>query len=131
MGRLAVNKVTNKIYVAGQPYLIVVDGATLSIQVMSVYVYQHIAVNDKTNKIYLTNAGGYGLVVVDGATNVATGIQVDGIMGPLVIDSYANKIYATNFGTYPDGALTILDGNARDHNDRHPGRLREFSFSGG
>ena len=78
---MAVNPVTNKIYVAnhGSNNVTVIDGATQR------HHHGHrpgaanpnaVAVNPVTNKIYVANYGSDNVTVIDGATNATATVTV-------------------------------------------------------
>jgi DNA-binding beta-propeller fold protein YncE len=119
---VAVNPVTNKIYVAslgltgmgaGSKSVTVIDGATngtTSIP-MSDNPYA-IAVNTATNKIYVANndpASGK-ISVIDGATNkttdIAPGVDANSSTA-IAVNSTTNKIYVANSGS---NNMTIING---------------------
>ena len=69
---VAVNPVTNKVYVAnqGSDNVMVIDGvtnATTTVATGSIPIA--IAANPVTNKIYVANVGSNNVTVIDGATN--------------------------------------------------------------
>src|SRR5579862_2235928 len=100
---MAVNPVTNKIYVANGSNLTVIDGATNS-TVTIPGAGGALAVNSATNKIY--SCTGSNLTVIDGATNSITTVSGAG-GGTLEVNPVTNKIYVS--GTRPD-RLTVVDG---------------------
>ena len=132
-GPLAVNEVTNKIYVAGTGGITVVDGAT---NATTLVVDPNakggsccggfpdgfpagLAVNPATNKIYVANAGG-NVTVIDGATNSTTTVADPNANGlaptAVAVNPVTNKIYVVNAtpnpapgGTGP-GNVTVIDG---------------------
>src|ERR1700709_2490273 len=69
---VAVNPVTNKVYVANQNSgtVTVIDGATNTTTAVAVEGTPHaVAVNPATNKVYVANLGSNTVTVIDGATN--------------------------------------------------------------
>ena len=75
---VAVNPVTNKIYVAnaGSANVTVIDGATNSTATVSAGTTPiSVAVNPLTNKIYIANQGSANVTVIDGATNLTTTVS--------------------------------------------------------
>ena len=69
---MAVNPVTNKIYVAnyGSANVTVIDGATNTTTTVAAGTTPcAVAVNPVTNKIYVANHGSDNVTVIDGATN--------------------------------------------------------------
>ncbi len=107
---VAVNKVTNKIYVAnwaGQS-VTVIDGVTDNtdtVQVSQTDVLG-LAVNEVTNKIYVTSDSTDRLTVIDGATLSTTPITVGPNAESVAVNPVTNKIYASS--TF--GQFTIIDG---------------------
>lgn len=123
---VAVNTVTNKIYVANflpsanPDGVTVIDGATNSaITVPSGFYPVAVAVNETTNKIYVAfrgNCGPFGncnssggVTVIDGATNSNTTVSDPNANGPiaLAVNSATNKIYVANLFS---GNVTVIDG---------------------
>src|SRR5262249_23100400 len=110
--RIAVNPVTNKIYVAGRAtstikqvtfcnvtsVVTVIDGATNSTTTLPVGICPSaIAVNPVTNKIYVVNEYSYTVTVIDGATQtVTTTVSVGALPQSLAINGATNTIYVTN-----------------------------------
>jgi YVTN family beta-propeller protein len=111
---LAVNPVTNMIYVAnqGNNSVTIIDGSTNeTASVPTVDGAYALAVNPATNKIYVP--AGYGpspssVTVIDGATHATETIKtVDSRPAMAVaVNSVTNKIYISEY----DGALTVIDG---------------------
>ncbi len=72
---VAVNPVTNKIYVANASSntITVIDGATNATTTIAAGTSPNtVAINPVTNKIYVINGGSNNITVVDGATNAMT-----------------------------------------------------------
>jgi DNA-binding beta-propeller fold protein YncE len=122
MNPVAVNPVTNKIYVASGD-VIVIDGATNSTTTIAdPDGAEAVAVNPVTNKIYVGNAGTAGstasVTVIDGATNSTTTVTDPDASGlsavAIAVNPTRNKIYVANnsiefSGTHP-GNITVIDG---------------------
>ncbi|MFK0039633.1 FG-GAP-like repeat-containing protein [Paenarthrobacter sp. NPDC090517] len=92
---LAVNPVTNKIYVPNKDSqtVSVIDGATNQPKVLITRPNPETAVvNSKTNKIYVGHSDGY-VTVIDGATNAFTTIQTGGFSEKLLLNEATNRIY--------------------------------------
>ena len=122
-GDVAINPVTNKIYVTNDcgndrhcasTTVTVIDGATLSTQTVTVgsrggwgFGASRLAVNWVTNKIYATNSEDNTVTVIDGATNSTTTLNVVGKPSAVALNSVTNKIYATLFDRQ---TLAIIDG---------------------
>jgi DNA-binding beta-propeller fold protein YncE len=131
---VAVNSVTNKIYVANfwTANVTEIDGATNSITTITDpnargLTSYAVAVNPVTNKIYVLNNNFEGLdggsnasgniTVIDGATNVTTTIADPNAVLPvaMAINTVTDKIYVANEGAYPaanHGSITIIDGSS-------------------
>jgi DNA-binding beta-propeller fold protein YncE len=129
---VAVNSVTNKIYVANfwTANVTEIDGATNSITTITDpnargLTSYAVAVNPVTNKVYVLNNNFEGLnsgsnasgniSVIDGATNVTTTIADPNAVLPVAvaINTVTDKIYVANEGAYPaanHGNITIIDG---------------------
>ena len=108
---VAVNEITNRIYVAGDFYNVVtvIDGASnASVQVSVGRRPQFIAVNRATNKIYSSNTQDGTLSVIDGVTHAVTNLPVGGA-GPIAINERTNKIYVVRRGN--NGEVTVVDGD--------------------
>ena len=76
-----------------------------------------VAVNETTNRIYVTDGGGGGcdctnIVMIDGATNqqVATRVVAKGMNG-VTVDPVTNRVYV---GSFYDHVLLVLDGDTLD-----------------
>lgn len=97
---LAINTVTNKIYIVNQSggTVDVLDGATNSI-VATVPVSSsssRLAVNESTNKVYVLDQFTGILSVIDGTTNTVTGTVNFGVrIGALAVNTVTNRIYVT------------------------------------
>jgi DNA-binding beta-propeller fold protein YncE len=127
-GAIAINRATNRIYVAGgRPTMItVVDGvshATLAAKLV-VGLPRAVAVNEGTNKVYIAMGGlrhcpGFGapcvwlapgsVIVIDGATNATTTVADPNAIDPcsLAVNPSTNRIYVANCGS---GNVSLLDG---------------------
>ena len=122
---VAVNPVTNKIYVAGPGSgnnVTVIDGATNNTTTVPVLSgpgagVNTIAVNAVTNQIYVENCAGI-VTVIDGATNNTTNVNVPVMAGLdpnfIAVNPTTNQIYVVaGSGSNPvhddgdvDGAVT-------------------------
>jgi DNA-binding beta-propeller fold protein YncE len=125
---VAVNPVTNKIYVANNSLgfkapgnVTVIDGATNTTTTVAVSdpgflaggppPSSDIAVNQTTNKIYVTSAN--GVTVIDGSTNATTTVSgpsfLQGQPTVVAVNSITDKIYAAYGGS---GGLyvVVIDG---------------------
>lgn len=122
---IAVNRVTNKLYVASDeaggfdPGIItVIDGNTHEVTTIQAGRRPWaIAVNEVTNKIYVANLGRTNLLdpsrgsitVIDGATAATTTVVDPNAHGPasVAVNAATNKIYVANDVS---GNVTVIDG---------------------
>lgn len=129
---IAVNPVTNKVYVANFGHssitcgscfdygsITVVDGATntsVTIADPNAKFPQGVAVNSTTNKIYVANNFSDNVTVLDGATNATTTLTDPNAHFPfaVAVNSTTNKIYVANQGSLGPGTnqgnVTVIDG---------------------
>lgn len=118
-GPIAVNPVTNKIYVANTVpagegaagSVTVIDGVTDSTSTISLSEgIADIAVNSATNKIYVASCGDLAcdgfVAVIDGNTNGVTWVTVGTGPTGVAVNSVTNKIYVRN----NDNTVTVIDG---------------------
>jgi YVTN family beta-propeller protein len=113
---LAVNSVTNTIYVANQGAnsVTVIDGATNHTTALQVDLVPYaIAVNQVTNQIYVANSGTDTVTDIDGATLNTTSITVGNSPSALAVNPITNDIYVAN---YADGTMTMIGGANNDTN---------------
>jgi DNA-binding beta-propeller fold protein YncE len=125
---IAVNSVTNKIYVPSDCYgdpscqgepngtVTVIDGATLATtSVPAGFSPNTMGVNSVTNRIYIANQCGSDptcqsngtVTVIDGATLAFTNIGVGNDPYGLALNSATNRVYVPN---YNDGTVSVIDG---------------------
>jgi YVTN family beta-propeller protein len=109
---IAVNPVTNKIYVANFSgnTVSVIDGASNTIATINVGMGPSAeAVNTITNKIYVANFTDNSVTVIDGATNSTTSVTNGNGIGPfaLAVNPATNTVYVANQSS---GNVTVLDG---------------------
>jgi YVTN family beta-propeller protein len=125
-GAVAINPVTNKIYIANQEWtnpmepggsfnfgtgVTIIDGNTLTITSAATGpVPGPVAVNPVTNKIYVGNTEGDpsangSLTVIDGATGASATIALQGNPGVIAVNPVTNRIYVST-GTF----VTVVDG---------------------
>jgi DNA-binding beta-propeller fold protein YncE len=126
---VAVNPVTNKIYVANNwngssGDVTVIDGATSSTTSVSVGPWPYdLAVNTASNKIYVTSFNPYvaetgtAVSVIDGATNNYVALTDPNADDPIAVavNPITNKIYVANHGNIGKngtniGSITVIDG---------------------
>lgn len=111
---VAVNSVTNRIYVAG---VTVIDGATNTTTEVPAGG-SAVAVNTVTNKIYTVTRGNpikgppSNITVIDGTTNATTTVTDPNATFPsaVAVNPVTNKIYVTNLEP-AGGAITVIDGD--------------------
>lgn len=110
---IAVNPVTNTVFVALGGSVAVIDGATNAVTTVAVGGASF-AVNSATNKIYVTSGG--NVTVIDGATLSTTTLAVAS-PGAMAVDAATNTVYVTNgvSGNCPGtscnpGSVTVIDG---------------------
>jgi len=119
---IAVNPVTNKIYVAneGDNTVTVIDGATNGTATVSVGTSPDaVAVNPVTNKIYVANSSGGNngngtVTVIDGADNSTATVNAGSYPLAIAVNSATNKVYVVNnsnaYGEFATGTVTVIDG---------------------
>jgi len=113
---MAVNPVTNKVYVSTCSYhrphsVTVIDGQTNAITVIPGICPNALAVNPVTNKIYGYDPGS-GIVIIDGATNSTTVVAGAENCMSIAVNSATNKIHFANqsANSNPNASVTVLDG---------------------
>ena len=116
---VAVNSVTNKIYIAnsGSNDVTVVDGATNTVSTINdthATSPVAIAVNSLTNMVYVANSGSNNVSVFSGATGSTPAAYVTTItngngLGPsaIAVDANLNQVYATNSTS---GNVSVING---------------------
>ncbi|MEO8071918.1 MAG: carboxypeptidase regulatory-like domain-containing protein [Acidobacteriota bacterium] len=104
-GSIAVNPVTNKIYVVNvnDETVSIIDGTNNTVAATIFDAGgpapndpdpETVAVNSVTNKIYVSNDG--SVTVIDGATNSTTNIAPGIFSGHIAVNPITNKIYIVN-----------------------------------
>jgi len=68
---------------------------------------QAIAVDTRTNKVYVANRGSNTVTVIDGATNDTTTVPVGIDPWAIAVNTRTNKVYVANHGS---GDVTVIDG---------------------
>ena len=68
---------------------------------------QAIAVDTRTNKVYVANRGSNTVTVIDGATNDTTTVPVGTDPWAIAVNTRTNKVYVANHGS---GDVTVIDG---------------------
>src|SRR5438034_896025 len=107
---VAVNPLTNKIYVVNQGggNVTVVDGASNSTSTVTVGAGPDaVAVNPVTNKVYVANHFSNNVTVIDGATSSTTTVTVGTDPAAVAVNPVTNKVYVTNS---IGGTVTVIDG---------------------
>ena len=123
---IALNPVTNTIFVTLGSGVAVIDGVTHAVTTLtdpSAKRSLAIAVNSTTNKVYVGNIGSDNVTVVDGVTLSVTTVSVPDAQAPraVAVDQTRNKIYVANLGAGAvcpaelmgdcnPGSLTLIDG---------------------
>ncbi|HEY6413203.1 MAG TPA: Ig-like domain repeat protein [Edaphobacter sp.] len=122
---VAVNPVTNRVYVSIPGTMTVLDGAINATSTVSAGTGpRKAAVNPVTNKIYVTNYGSGGsgstVSVIDGATGLTSTVSVDSGPFDLAVNPVTNKVYVGNYGsgtgTTPN-TLSVIDGSTNSVTD--------------
>jgi DNA-binding beta-propeller fold protein YncE len=129
---LAVNPVTNKVYVAlaGTSGVAVIDGQTNVVTPLTTGFTSPtaVAVNPVTNKIYVANLN--NVVEIDGATNTVTPIAVGFAANPnplgISVDNTRNRIYVAN---HDDKSLSVINGASRAVVNVHLGTMTPNSVA--
>jgi len=115
---VAINPVTNRIYVSNGPYsgiisplqVTVVDGASRTVAAIVSGAAGPIAVNPVTNRIYVSSPS--SVTVIDGTSNASTALAVAS-GGPIAVNPATNKVYvSTGFFSAVAGppTVTVIDG---------------------
>jgi YVTN family beta-propeller protein len=115
---LAVNQVTNKIYIANMlsDNVSVMDGVTnkVTATVKAGSSPEDVAVNPVTNKIYVINNYGNNVTVIDGVNHKTTTVSAGHRPIDVEVNPVTNKIYVVSRGDYKDNLgkvnLTVIDG---------------------
>jgi YVTN family beta-propeller protein len=106
---VAVNPVTNQIYVAVAQGAAVIDGSTGTVSTVTAGSNPvAVAVNVTTNRIYLVNHLSNSVTVIDGSTNKAIATVTVGT-GPVAVavNSVTNQVYVANRA---GSSFTVIDG---------------------
>jgi YVTN family beta-propeller protein len=109
---IAVNPVTNKVYVAneGSNTVTIINGATNFPSSITAGVRPTwIGVNPETNKIYVSNFGSPpNMMVINGVSDTVSTTMTMGDVGWIAINPVTNKIYALRYGN-GDEVNIVLD----------------------
>jgi YVTN family beta-propeller protein len=109
-GDIAVNPVTNKLYLANYDGddVFVIDGTThVNTKVRVGNKPSHITVDPAKNIIYVINKASDSVSVIDGATNATTTIPVGKKPSQIAVNQVTDKIYISNEAS---DSVTVLDG---------------------
>ena len=98
---VAVNSVTNQVYVANESgsNVTVIDGATntMTTAVTVGNAPDAVAVNPVTNQVYVANQLSDNVTVINGATNtVTTAVTVGSFPGAVAVNPVTNRVYVAN-----------------------------------
>jgi YVTN family beta-propeller protein len=96
---VAVNPVTNKVYVANanSNNVTVIDGATNNTATVAAGIVPcAVAVNPVSNKVYVANANSNNVTVIDGATNSTTTVAAGTAPIAVAVNPVTNKVYVAN-----------------------------------
>jgi YVTN family beta-propeller protein len=107
---VAVNSVTNKVYIANQASnnVTVIDGATNRTFTLAAGIRPSaVAVNEAINKIYVANQGANNVTVIDGATNATAMVITGSSPSAVAVNPTTNKIYVANQGA---NNVTVIEG---------------------
>ena len=107
---VAVNVVTNKIYVANyiSNNVTFIDGATNAVSTVAAGSDPWaVAVNPVTDKIYVADKGNGDVTIIDGATNTASAVAAGSEPWALAVDSITDKIYVANISS---DDVTVIEG---------------------
>jgi YVTN family beta-propeller protein len=107
---IAINSVTNRIYVAnqGSNNVTVIDGASNSTATISVGTSPvAVAVNPVANRVYVANQGSNTVTVIDGASNSTATIPVGTQPAALAVNATTDRVYVVNQGS---GNVSVIDG---------------------
>jgi YVTN family beta-propeller protein len=108
--QLAVNPVTNKIYVANSlnNNVVVIDGATNAATPVPTGTSPYgLTVNPITNTIYVANAKSNNITIIDGATNSTSTLVGGTYPWVLAVNDVTNKVYVANSSS---NNVTAIDG---------------------
>jgi YVTN family beta-propeller protein len=105
---VAVNSVTNKVYVAnfGSDNVTVIDGGTYDTTLIPADSGPSaVVVNSVTNKVYVANWESNNVTVIDGATNATTTVPAGSAPWAVAVNPVMNRIYVANSGS---GSVTVI-----------------------
>jgi YVTN family beta-propeller protein len=113
---VAVNPITNKVYIANEAAntVTVLNNATNTTTTIPVGNRpQFIVVNPLTNKIYVNNGGEASLTVIDGETdtNLTPTPYPVGSQGPMAINAESNVVYIVRMTSVATDEVSFFNGN--------------------
>src|ERR1035437_3513750 len=114
---LAVDPVTNKIYVTANPNSVyVADAATYAVVTILTTVGNSlgsgpngIAVNTQTHKVYVADYGSNTVSVIDGLTYSVHSVTVGSGPLNLAVNKITNTVYVTNYGGNTGTTVSAID----------------------
>ena len=114
-GAVAVNPVTNRVYVANftSNTVAVVDGATRTTKTINAGTTPYaVAENQVTNKVYVPNMGDDTVTVIDGNVDTASFLSTGDAPVAVAVNPATNKIYVANSGSADVTVIDALNGDA-------------------
>lgn len=105
----AVNTTTNRVYVATQGIISVIDGSTNSLMttVKAGMIPEYIAVNPNTNMIYEADGATNSIFVMNGSNNsIVSNVSVGTMPVHVVVNPNTNRIYVVN----NSNSVSVIDG---------------------
>lgn len=112
--KLAVNPVTNKVYLVneGANTVTVLDAANNVSRTIPVGPRPfYIAANPATNRIYVNNAGDSSVTVIDGASDTVMLTLPIGSVGPIQINPVTNVVYVVRLTGPSTDEVTFINGD--------------------
>jgi YVTN family beta-propeller protein len=117
--KIAVNSISNKIYVAGFFAIVVIDGnsnlivETIKLNPPTNGFLKDIDINESTNRIYVTFSR--TIIVIDGSTNtVIQTLSFDDEISSAGVNPVTNLIYVTGETVGNSNLVTVLDGTTNN-----------------
>ena len=105
---VAVNPLTDKVYVGGGGIVTIFDGVTLASSTITAGDgLALLALNSSSNKIYVANNSTDSLTIIDGATLNALTVPTGQYPGFITVDEAKNQIYVVNRDAE---TVTVIDG---------------------
>lgn len=114
---IGLNTITSRVYVGTIDGLATVDGTSLTVVALlpGIFANPDIAVDEATNRIYMSSIAVQRVNVVDGFTNTLIGtVTVGDRPAGLGVDPITHRVYVANSGTPRRGdagdSVTVIDG---------------------